>query len=44
MKIRSVQDAVEAGIAYVPENRLTQGLFLKHAVGENVVAAVLEPR
>ena len=42
MKIASVQDAVRAGIAYVPENRLVQGLILKQPVADNVVAAILE--
>jgi simple sugar transport system ATP-binding protein len=41
VKIRSVQDAVRAGIAYVPENRLVQGLILKHSVATNTVAAIL---
>jgi simple sugar transport system ATP-binding protein len=39
--IESVQDAVAAGFAYVPENRLTEGLVLKHSVGENLVAAII---
>ncbi len=42
VKIASVQDAVRAGIAYVPENRLVQGLILKQPVADNVVAAILE--
>ena len=29
IKVSSVKDAVEAGIGYVPEDRLTQGLELK---------------
>ena len=41
VRIGSVQDAVRAGIAYVPENRLVQGLVMKHAVADNVVAAIL---
>ena len=40
-QIASVQDAVAVGFAYVPENRLTQGLVLKHSVAENLVAAVI---
>jgi simple sugar transport system ATP-binding protein len=40
-RIGSVQDAVAAGFAYVPENRMVQGLVLKHSVGENLVAAVI---
>jgi simple sugar transport system ATP-binding protein len=40
-RIGSVQAAVAAGFAYVPENRMVQGLVLKHSVGENLVAAVI---
>jgi simple sugar transport system ATP-binding protein len=40
-RIASVQDAVKAGIAYVPENRLVQGLIMKQSVGDNVIAAIL---
>lgn len=40
-RIASVQDAVAAGFAYVPENRMVQGLVPKHSVGENLVAAVI---
>ncbi|HET6438072.1 MAG TPA: sugar ABC transporter ATP-binding protein [Anaeromyxobacter sp.] len=42
VRIRSVTDAVAAGIAYVPENRLVQGLVMKHTVEENLSAAVLD--
>jgi simple sugar transport system ATP-binding protein len=31
VKIRSVQDAIAHGIGYVPEDRLTEGLFLEQA-------------
>ena len=41
-RIASVQDAVEAGLAYVPENRLTEGLVLKKSVGENLLAPVVD--
>ena len=40
-RISSVQDAVKAGIAYVPENRLVQGLIMKQSVADNVIAAIL---
>jgi simple sugar transport system ATP-binding protein len=40
-RIGSVQDAVATGFAYVPENRMVQGLVLKHSVAENLVAAVI---
>jgi simple sugar transport system ATP-binding protein len=42
VRIASVQDAVRAGIAYVPESRLVQGLFMKQSVADNVIAAILD--
>jgi simple sugar transport system ATP-binding protein len=39
--IRSVSDAIDCGIAYVPENRLTQGLTMKQSVRRNIVAATI---
>lgn len=39
--IRNVQDAVHAGIGYVPEDRLAQGLILKKPVSENIVTAIV---
>jgi simple sugar transport system ATP-binding protein len=41
VRIASVQDAVRVGIAYVPENRLVQGLIMKLSVADNVIAAIL---
>lgn len=41
LSIRSVQDAVRNRIAYVPEDRLTEGLFLDRSVSANTVAASL---
>lgn len=38
---RSPQQALQAGIALVPEERRTQGLVMTDSVGENLVAAVL---
>lgn len=40
--VRNVQDAVDAGIAYVPENRLVQGLIMKQSVADNIIASVLK--
>jgi simple sugar transport system ATP-binding protein len=40
--INSVTDAIHAGIGYVPEDRLTQGLVMKKSVGENIVTAVID--
>lgn len=39
--IRSVPEAIDYGIAYVPENRLTQGLAMNQSVRRNIVAATL---
>ncbi len=40
--LRSVAEAVAAGIAYVPEDRLTEGLFPERTIDENLVAASLD--
>ncbi len=37
LPIRSIPDAVAAGIAYVPEDRKTQGLFLDQSVQDNIL-------
>jgi ABC-type sugar transport system ATPase subunit len=37
LRIRSIPDAVAAGIAYVPEDRKTQGLFLDQSVQDNIL-------
>lgn len=36
-RIRSPQDAIKAGLGFVPEDRKQQGLFLNMAVRENIV-------
>lgn len=41
-RIRSIRDAVDAGIGYVPEDRLTQGLFLDVSIADNMVASSLD--
>ncbi|AZC12339.1 sugar ABC transporter ATP-binding protein [Microbacterium sp. ABRD28] len=41
-RIRSISDAIRAGIGYVPEDRLTQGLFLEKSIADNMVAASLD--
>lgn len=42
VRIRSIRDAIEAGIGYVPEDRLTQGLFLDKSIADNIIASSLE--
>lgn len=41
-RIRSVEEGIAAGIAYVPEDRLTQGVILEHSIETNLVSASLE--
>jgi ribose transport system ATP-binding protein len=41
-RFRSIRDAVRAGIAYVPEDRKSQGLFLDQSVQDNILSAGLE--
>jgi simple sugar transport system ATP-binding protein len=40
--LTSIQEAIAAGIAYVPEDRLTEGLFLSQSINRNLLAAVFE--
>jgi simple sugar transport system ATP-binding protein len=42
VRIRSVKDAIQAGIGYVPENRLEQGLIMKKSVSENIVTVIIK--
>lgn len=39
IKIKSVKDAIANNIGYVPEDRLTEGLFLELPIGTNTIAA-----
>ncbi|MCQ8277053.1 sugar ABC transporter ATP-binding protein [Acetobacteraceae bacterium KSS8] len=41
VRLDAVRRATEAGIAYVPEDRLTEGLFLPETINRNIVAASL---
>jgi simple sugar transport system ATP-binding protein len=40
--IKSVNDSINSGIGYVPEDRLTEGLFLKKSIASNIYVSVLE--
>jgi simple sugar transport system ATP-binding protein len=42
VRIRTVNDAVAAGIGYVPSDRLAEGLFLEQSIADNVVAGSLD--
>ncbi len=42
VQIRSVHDALVNGIAYVPEDRLSEGLFLDQSIANNFASAGLD--
>ena len=42
VKLRSASQAQMAGIAYVPEDRLTEGLFLSQSIRDNIVVSSLD--
>ena len=42
VRIRSIQDAIANGIGYIPEDRLTEGLFLEQSIGRNVVVRTID--
>jgi len=39
---KSPQQAIEAGVALVPEDRRTQGLILEHSIRENISLSILQ--
>ena len=42
VSIRTVNDAIDHRIAYVPEDRLTEGLFLEQSIERNIVVGILD--
>jgi simple sugar transport system ATP-binding protein len=42
VELRGVRNALENGIAYIPEDRLQEGLFLNQSIGNNIVARVID--
>jgi simple sugar transport system ATP-binding protein len=40
--IKRPRDAINAGIAYLPEDRLTEGLFVEQSIGDNIIITVLD--
>ncbi|TDK26628.1 sugar ABC transporter ATP-binding protein [Arthrobacter crusticola] len=42
VRVRSIDDAIRAGIGYVPEDRLTQGLFLEKSIADNIIAGSVD--
>jgi ABC-type sugar transport system ATPase subunit len=41
VRLRGITDAIKLGIAYLPAERKTDGLFLESSIGDNVIAATL---
>lgn len=39
--IRSIKDAVKNRICYVPEDRLSEGLFLPQSINKNIIVSIL---
>lgn len=42
IRLNSVRKAIRNGIAYVPENRLVQGLIMEQSVSKNTVITIIE--
>ncbi|QPZ38128.1 sugar ABC transporter ATP-binding protein [Paramicrobacterium chengjingii] len=42
LRLGSIQSSISAGIGYVPEDRLTQGLFLEKSIADNIIAGSLD--
>ncbi len=42
VKIRRIGDALKNGIAYVPDDRVNQGLFLPQSIGNNLLATIID--
>lgn len=42
VRLTGVKDAIANGIAYVPEDRLTEGLMLQRSIADNIVIAELD--
>lgn len=42
VKILSSEDAIRQGIAYVPEDRIREGLFLDQSINDNIVVSVID--
>ncbi|TYB86952.1 MAG: sugar ABC transporter ATP-binding protein [Kosmotoga sp.] len=42
MEFKSNYDAIKAGISYLPEDRLNEGLILQQSIGSNIVVPILD--
>jgi ribose transport system ATP-binding protein len=41
VRMRGISDAIKLGIAYLPAERKTDGLFLEYSIGDNIISAIL---
>ena len=39
LRLRNVQDAIRHGISYVPEDRITEGMFLERSIAQNITVS-----
>jgi simple sugar transport system ATP-binding protein len=42
LTLHGIRDAIANGIGYVPEDRLTEGLFLERSIGDNIVISEID--
>ncbi|MCK4803879.1 MAG: sugar ABC transporter ATP-binding protein [Spirochaetes bacterium] len=42
VRIRTIPGAIGAGIGYLPEDRLNQGLFIEQSISNNIVVTILK--
>jgi simple sugar transport system ATP-binding protein len=42
LRLKNIKTAIKHGIGYVPEDRLTEGLFLTQSIARNTVASVID--
>lgn len=42
VKLKSIEEAMQTGISYVPEDRLVQGLVMSQSVGKNIILTTLD--
>lgn len=40
--LHGIRDAIANGIGYVPEDRLTEGLFLERSIGDNIIISEID--
>lgn len=41
-ELKSPQDAIKRGIGFVPEDRLSEGLFLAQSIGDNIIISEID--